>query len=179
MIEVSEENIRFFLDRTVGHIHRVQLWMLRIAVENPFKMPTDQRIELVYNATNHDHSKFSKKQAIPYLRFSASRRDNVQLDEEEQRDIDVAYDHHIHTENHHPHYDLFKSSFLEAIEIACDLQAMADEFGQGSGRVFFQEKWKKNNSKYYYDDHNYYTTCDIIERCFDFFDGYLVTSSQT
>ena len=55
-------------------------------------------------------------------------------------------------------YDVY-----ETIETFCDIQAMADEFNEGSCRGFYEKVWKKKYVKYFSDDYNWFSTTIYME----------------
>ncbi len=165
--------LEHFINRTFEHIHRVQKNMIYIMNHGGFELSELQTISLARNAANHDRSKFSREQYPGYVDLTWSKSERIDLTEEQKKRFDEAWKDHQLMEGHHPNTikGLYKCGFLDAIEIACDLQAMAEEFHEGSGRNYFRETWKKNNMGYFYDDFNWVETCAVIEKCFTAFEN--------
>ena len=157
--------------RTLKHINRVQKWGLLLIERFPGRiiLPKNLELDLISNLTRHDQTKFSIEQFEPYaIYFGADVKEGV-ID----ANFKEAWKDHYTKENHHPkgfrhkrHYDP-----VIDIEIACDLQAMAEEFGEGSCRKYYETKWKKENCQYFSDDYEWASTCAMIEKCIDCFEA--------
>lgn len=163
---------RFFL-RTVEHIHRVQNNMLYLVTQHKdfeffetgewFKLDDETCRRLMWNVMKHDQSKFSKKQCAPYIELTEYYHQRKKLGNKDydyqyseiREWVDAAVSDHYHVEKHHPERNkglAKKMPFEELMEIVCDLQAMAQEFNEGSCRKYFEDIWCKKQSKNFYDD---------------------------
>jgi hypothetical protein len=117
----------------------------------------------MYEVLKHDRSKFSPEQFEPYIELTEyyrRRRDGEDYDYPAgvRAIVDKAVTDHYCRENHHPEKfegDLGKYSKLQAFETACDLQAMAQEFNEGTCRKYYEDVWKPRSAKYFYDDYNW------------------------
>lgn len=123
-----------YTNRTVAHIRRVQDNALFIIDEyaEDLKLTANQERQLIQNVMRHDSSKWSIEQYQPYINKWVRNIDDGKFGE--------AWKHHYNTENHH-----FNSGRMltraEMIEVVCDLQAMSQEFDEGTCHAFFEEKW--------------------------------------
>jgi len=155
-----EEKLSRYFNRTIEHIHRVHKNMFYLITnhQQDLKLSDENCRELAYQVLNHDRSKFNKGQYEPYVelteyyhqRKKLGNKDYQYPSERIKEQVDKAVDNHYHNENHHPerYGTLARFSDLETIEIICDLQAMADEFGEGSCRGYFENTWlPKHNDK--------------------------------
>ena len=135
--------------RTQKHIMRVQmngLFLLEKHSEE-LEMDEDDQRQFLINLMKHDQTKFSPTQRLGYyLYFNAKPQER----HAHQTGFDQAWENHYTRENHHPKG--FPAGRcrdkIVAYEITCDLQAMADEFEEGSCRNYYEGKWKEENSKY-------------------------------
>lgn len=161
-----------YFQRTVTHIHRVQKNMLLLVTQYAdilYLTGEDCRI-CMHNVMNHDRSKFSKIQFIPYVELTEFYRQrkvlmnkNYEYPNGVKAQVDEAVLDHYEQENHHPDKflrddgSIWAGSFnkYEILETACDLQAMAQEFDEGSCRKFFEKVWKKKHMKHFSDDCNW------------------------
>lgn len=143
-----------YLTRTMKHIHRVQKCMIYLLVNHrdTLGLNRDEVRQCMENVAQHDKSKFSVTQFEPYVELTeyyhqrkVLKNDSYEYPEGMKERVDKAVDDHYYSENHHPeriHHDIsFNFSMLEGIETVCDLQAMAQEFNEGSCRKFFEEVW--------------------------------------
>jgi hypothetical protein len=156
-----------YFNRTIEHIHRVQKNMLLLVTKyaDQLELSEEQCRQAIENVLRHDASKFSVVQFRPYVElteFYHQRRilknEAYQYPPGTQAEVDKAVQHHYENENHHPERfgnGIGKYDKLEAIETACDLQAMAQEFNEGTCRKYFEEVWKPKQSKHFYDDFNW------------------------
>ena len=170
-----DEKILYYIERTVEHIRRVQDNMIYLYIFHQDKFdisPDDWRLCLEC-VMRHDYSKFNEIQFLPYANYSWSIKFKIPIMAKEKKEFNLACQDHFRKENHHPNanQNLYTCTTNEAVEIACDLQAMAQEFGEDSGRTYFEKTWKKNNSQYFYDDYNWICSEAIIRKCFDCFDN--------
>jgi len=122
-------------ERTMRHIRRVQDHMLYLIAHHSVDMALTSEDEwrLFQNAIKHDLSKWTPEQFKPYADKFTRKVDAP--------DFDAAWRAHYMAENHHYQNGRWLGK-LEVIEVCCDLQAMADEFGEGSAFGFWDTKWR-------------------------------------
>jgi hypothetical protein len=141
----------FFIERTIEHIHRVHKNMVLLVTKYPaflFLSGEDIR-QLMGQILRHDKSKFSDIQYLPYVELTEFYRQRKNLNNKEyqypsaeiEEQVNNAIEHHYFKENHHIENQNFVWGKFEALECACDLQAMAQEFNEGTARKYFEEKW--------------------------------------
>lgn len=187
---MTNEKMNRYFNRTVEHIHRVQKNMLYLVTNfrnevvfkssggEGFEMTDEVCRELMYNVMKHDQSKFNQIQFRPYIELTEYHHQRKTLGNKDYEypnsKISAAVDHavrnHYYVENHHPERmegRAEKMSPFELIEVVCDLQAMAQEFNEGSCRGYFIDVWIVRNCQYFYDDHDWYNVvkpfmCEII-----------------
>jgi len=142
----------------------------------------EDRREAMHAVMRHDASKFSLAQFMPYVELTEYFRQRKKLGNDNYnyptREIEKstkdAWKAHYQTENHHP--EKYKGqarqfTITECLEIVCDLQAMAQEFGEGSCRKFFEEIWRKEHIGYFqYDDFHYANSMGMMRRAIDCFE---------
>lgn len=174
-----------YINRTVSHIHRVQKNMAKVVTEFKEELGLSQqqcRI-LMYNVMKHDRSKFSESQFEPYIELTEyyhqkkvlGNREYDYFNKDIKKLVDEAVQDHYCQENHHPERLKINGpsdqySFYQAIETVCDLQAMSQEFNEGTCRKFFEEVWKKKQCKNFYDDYNWFSTIEVMDSvicCFE------------
>ena len=151
----------YYFERTLKHIHRVQQNMCTLITKYHKDLnlrPGDGRL-LMWNVMNHDRSKFSRKQFGPYIELSEYYRikkgenpEHTYPSKEIEKAVEEAVIDHYEQENHHAESNAYNADYMscfDLIEVCCDLQAMAQEFNEGSCRKFWKEKWlpKYNASK--------------------------------
>lgn len=124
----------------------------------PFSLADDDTCRtLMHNVMKHDRSKFSTNQFLPYIELTEFHHQRKTLknenydypNEEIKKQVDGAIQNHYYVENHHPegHTAIFLApNYFEIAEIVCDLQAMAQEFNEGSCRGFFENIWVKKQA---------------------------------
>ena len=167
MLDVMDRNdvdkarmLEHYFTRTVEHIHRVQKNVLYIVTKCATKLglQEDEQRQLMWNVFMHDQSKFSETQFRPYVELTEFHYQRKVLGNTEyeypegvKELVDIAVTDHYYQENHHPeripHDPDYALSILESIETVCDLQAMAQEFNEGSCRGFFENVWKKKQKE--------------------------------
>jgi len=162
----SEE---YYFTRTFGHIQRVQDNALYLIIyhSEELSLSVEDCQMLSENVLQHDSSKFSAKQFRAYIDFSWAKKDGLSLTDEQQIKFQKAWENHYKVENHHPERfkgNCGKMSDIEIIEMACDLQAMAQEFGHGNFLGYFEGSWCEDQSKYFYDDFDWERTKNIIRK---------------
>jgi hypothetical protein len=173
------EKITRYFTRTVEHIHRVQKNMLTVVVEFRFELglSNEECRGLMFNVMKHDQSKFNEIQFIPYIELTEyyhqrkmlGNKDYEYPSSEVKKSVDLAVDNHYQEENHHMEKGDFKSK-LEIIEIVCDLQAMAQEFNEGTCRGYFENVWKKKYQKEIVDDYEYFSLVDSMDKVIKLFE---------
>ena len=146
------KEIKYF-ERTIEHIHRVQLNMKEIITKHhkELGLTVGDCRELAYNVMNHDRSKFSRKQFGAYIELNDYYRikktvnpDYTYPTEEIKNAVALAVVDHYEQENHHVESNAYNVNYMskfDLIEVCCDLQAMAQEFKEGSCRKFWVDKW--------------------------------------
>jgi len=178
----NEKLIRYFR-RTMQHIHRVHINMLYLVTEcsENLKLNQEDCRQCMWNVINHDRSKFSEKQFIPYVELTeyyhqrkVLKNKNYKYPTKEiEKAVDEAVQDHYVKENHHPekyanNYHTFTK--LECIEIICDLQAMAQEFNEGSCRKYFEKIWRPKHTNFQTDDCIYWESVELMKNvitCFE------------
>ena len=178
MLDMQDKETRLYLERTVEHIHRVHNRGVQLA---KYKIFPKNVQKFMYQLMKHDRSKFSVNQYEAYKRFSFCMKKCIKLTEEEQSAFDLAWQDHYNAENHHPEKEnVVYLTGLEPFETACDLQAMADEFGEGSARKYFENVWKPKMKKHFlYDDREdppgnyipYEKYCEMISEAITIFEN--------
>lgn len=160
----------FYLTRTVEHIHRVQRNMLTLVTRHrgTLDLTVEDCRELMWNVMNHDRSKFSTGQFDGYIELTEYFRQRKVLGNGDydypvgvREHTNAAVANHYAVENHHPEMHpvgtLGKWTRHQAIECACDLQAMAEEYNEGSCRGFWKNVWLPRYRKQsgFFDDYNW------------------------
>lgn len=184
--EIAElEKQNFYFKRTYEHIHRVQRNMLYVVTEcrEELNLTLEDCRILSENVFRHDRTKFSNEQFQAYIDFSWHKKTGEPLTEEQSKAFDEAWKHHYIYENHHPiRINFFKDdpddyyyhcnrlfTKHEAIEMVCDMQAMAQEFNEGVCRKFY-EIVEKPKLKEYLPEDNRKEVENIIDetiKCFE------------
>lgn len=173
------EKINRYFTRTVEHIHRVQKNMVYLVTEcreyrflyaGEYKFNLDEETcrKLMHKVMMHDQSKFSEEQFLPYIELTEYYHQRKALGNKDYeypplvaQEVEDAVDNHYRVENHHPERNkgLAKlMTFEELVETVCDLQAMAQEFNEGSCRGYFENVWVKKQSENFYDDYDWEMT---------------------
>ena len=175
-----------FLIRTVEHIHRVQNNMLRQVTWHSWELEgagvgNGNARRLMWAVMNHDQSKFSHRQFFPYIEITEHHRqkkilknDQYEYKQDAKALIDEAIKDHCLQEAHHPErmtIDKYSRRYdaLDMLETICDLQAMAQEFNEGSCRKFYIETWcKKHRAKFSHDEWGKLNAIALIAiQCFE------------
>lgn len=156
---ISEDE-KLYYSRTLLHIHRVQknMFYLLINHADTLKLNFEDRRILAHTVMNHDRSKFSVTQHKPYIALTKyyDQRKNKgnpgyeYPDPETKSMVATAVQHHYYSENHHPERlggNVSEMTKFDLIEVCCDLQAMAQEFQEPSGRKYYNEVWAKKHRK--------------------------------
>jgi hypothetical protein len=118
---------------------------------------------LMFTVLRHDRSKFSYDQFYPYIELTEYFRQKKTLGNKEHRYeskaqeemVNEAIQEHYRQENHHPEklsleeFGPSRWTITEALECACDLQAMAQEFKEGTFKHFFENVWIKKQGEHF------------------------------
>lgn len=174
------EDEALYHQRTIEHIHRVHNNMVILVVNfsKELALKMNDRRKLMHQVLNHDRSKYSIDQFIPYIALTKFYYERKKLGNKDYKyphgmaeRVDLAVDHHYVNENHHPERlaGQFSMTKLEAIETACDLQAMSDEFGEGSFRDFYDNVWKPKQGGNFISD-NFLEVTGWMEKCLQCFE---------
>jgi hypothetical protein len=163
-----------YIKRTLKHIHRVQSNMAYILTNHADRLLLSEKdIRLMmYKVMVHDRSKFSEAQYDAYIELTEYYRQRKKLgnkeydypDEDTKEKVDLAVKNHYQVENHHPERNTPLTKH-ECIEVICDLQAMAQEFNEGTCRKYFTDVWSPRYSQKINSD-NYATMCTVV-CCFE------------
>lgn len=180
---MNPELLDRMITRTVEHIHRVQNNMVLLTTK--FRRSLDLSVEdcrqLMFNVMKHDQSKFSEAQFLAYIELTEYYHQRKVLGNwdyrytsETQEKVNQAIADHYKSENHHPEIfmgTIGKWSKFEAIETVCDLQAMAQEFDEGTCRNYYEQTWKKKQSQFFYDDLNWVQVTYWMHQAIECFEG--------
>jgi len=165
-----QEKEAHYFNRTIKHIQRVQDAALYLITEcsEELHLSLDQCREIAYNITRHDNTKFTYEQFDPYLEFTWKK-----LRGEDAELPRSAWVNHYNSENHHPERLNGRGTLgpVVVVEMACDLQAMAEEFGDVSGRGYFDNVWRKKQRSQFA---NWPKVKSLMEKCFDCFESRLM-----
>ena len=131
-----------YMERTLRHIRRVQDYMLYLLKNHAedLELDEDAQMQLLQNAMKHDLSKWRTVQFKPYCDKYERKLDNPE-------EFERAWWDHYTAEDHHYQGGGWIGR-LEAIETCCDIQAMADEFGEGSCFGYYDTKWRPGFHKW-------------------------------
>ena len=184
------EKFNRYFKRTVEHIHRVQnnAVFLVLKCRNDLELSAEECRAFIYDIMKHDQSKFSEKQFSPYIElteyYHQKRNVNPNYDYPVgiRELVDAAVTDHYCSENHHPERfkgTIGKFSKLMALETVCDLQAMAQEFNEGTCRNYYENVWKKKQSQFFYDDFNWEEVKHWMEKAVRCFELQVETTTQT
>ena len=133
--EPTGEMIQFFEQRTHAHIERVRKQLRRMAT-----LKTEHANELEQRAIDHDASKFSLEERVPYIWLTeyhrcrkAGKPFNYPNGMTER--VEKAIQHHVSTNRHHPEHHTNPNDMtdIDIIEMVCDWTAMSEEFDQDGG----------------------------------------------
>ena len=155
----TDEMVKFYEKRTNDHIKRVQTNIKRIIKAKP-ELNKD---ELLKRLKDHDKSKYSKDERIPYIWLSwwhkernAGRKFNYPQGIKEI--VKKAAKGHVYHNKHHPesHNDITKMTNIDLAEMVADWAAMSQELG-GSTKKWADDnvgkKWKftKDQTEFIYN----------------------------
>lgn len=176
---MNQYKLERYFTRTIEHIHRVHKNMLLVVTD--FKkdlcLSDEECRKLMFNVLNHDRSKFDDVQFLPYVELTEyyHQRKNIGNKEYDypsdaiRSGVDIAVSDHYKKENHHLEKGDRKNKY-EIIEIICDLQAMAQEFNEGTCRNYFENVWKKKYMNNIIDDFEWLSMIEVMDsviRCFE------------
>jgi len=134
----TQDMVDFFEKRTKGHIERVHANIKKILKKYP-------KIKYKYN---HDASKFSEEERIPYIWYTEFFRGGKKLKYPPgmKKRIDEAINHHYKNNSHHTEYygDASKMTRKDLIEMAADWGAMSQE--KGSDLKVWANNFIKNHN---------------------------------
>lgn len=176
-------DLNFYLKRTVEHIHRVQKNAVILCTQfaDDLSLSREEIRLFMHNVMIHDRSKFSNEQFEAYIQLTKyynERRNgnpNYQYPYGVEDKVNAAITHHYNNENHHPEIangGTLKWGKLNVLEAACDLQAMAQEFSEGTCRKYYEEVWKKKQSKNFYDDYNWIEITIYMNKAIECFESF-------
>lgn len=156
----QEDKCRHFFTRTMQHIDRVRQHALYLVCDHAreLSLDLDDCRQLLFNVCRHDATKFSPEQFDAYVNFTWSRLSQTAQSDQDKEAFMKAWKHHYTYETHHPERlkgIAIKMAKHDLVEIVCDLQAMADELGEGSCRKYFEETWINQHSQNFYDDYDW------------------------
>ena len=169
-----------YCKRTLKHIHKVHFNMLHIIEygENLLKRFNVDSRSLMYQVMKHDRSKFNDVQFFAYADYFNGTQPPSDTTKKE---FQLACENHKHNENHHFEGQRYMRP-ENIIEMVCDWQAMAQEFGEGTCEKYYNEKWTKQYLDYYKvagfsqgyagnytDDYEYSMMETIISECIAIF----------
>ena len=127
----TEEMINFFKERTEQHINRVRNNLNRLSKI----LPSFSR-QLLERGVNHDKSKYSDEELVPYIHltwFHKCKNDpkleNYTYPEGVEEQTDKAWIHHEKNNRHHIGYHSSPSdmNIIDLAELVCDCAAMSQE----------------------------------------------------
>lgn len=179
---MDEKTIRF-INRTMGHIHRVQNNIVTLVTKYSYELDlTDDNIRfLMFLCCNHDRSKFSRGQWDGYVALTEyfhqrkvlGNKDYEYPDSYIKAKAEYAITNHYKSETHHPEGlvpPVDGWTICEALECASDLCAMAEEFGEeGSGYKYYNHTWKEK-SEPYFTPANFMEVRDWMTKAFQCFE---------
>lgn len=151
-----------YFKRTFEHIHRVHINAVTLVTKyrGALDLTMEECRDFCYEVLNHDRSKFSIMQFDAYVELShyySQKRLGVNYEYPPgvKEQVDFAVENHYQRENHHP--EMFRGTTwlwtkLQAFEAVCDLQAMAQEFNEGTCRKYFETVWVPKSSKFFAND---------------------------
>lgn len=172
----EEEKLNRYFNRTLEHIHRVQknMFLLITKYGEDLELSIDKKQTLALNVLRHDRSKFNSIQMIPYIELTEYYHQRKKLGNKSyeyptpqiRKDVERAVENHYKCENHHAEKHKGIAALMadnEIVEMICDLQAMAQEFNEGSCRGFFKNVWCNK-----YDVSNrVLALADLVITCFE------------
>lgn len=175
MNEQEFNKFEYYVNRTFKHINYVQRNALILVTKcfDELDISNEQCEKFLENIGRHDVSKFNEIQFKPYLEFSWAMKNKEELTDKQQKEFDIAWENHYTLENHHlenGEYFHGNDNRIILLEIVCDLQAMADEFGERSCRKYFNNVWKLRQYKAFADDVRYQDIINYMEKiicCFE------------
>lgn len=179
-----DKKTEFYLKRTMSHIKRVHHWAMVLVMDPEFRKAIDLSELDMYiflqTVLVHDTSKFDISIAKPYVDFTWMMNEKKEgrtpeWTDEQQYKFDKAWNNHWNNETHHPELSkAYKESGhwrmenTDIMDCACDLQAMAQEFG-GTAREFYESKWSGKHRDAFTEE-EWVEVEKIMLACFDCFE---------
>ena len=149
----TKEMVDFYEKRTKGHIDRVVKNLNTIAEERDDL----NKVMLFARAKEHDKSKYSEKEKIPYIWLTWWYKEKnsgrkFEYPEGIKEKIKEATKKHVSINKHHPeaHSNPSKMSNIDIAEMIADWAAMSQELGnslKGWADKNVGSKWKFNKSQ--------------------------------
>jgi len=155
MIDLDDEKLAFFLDRTNNHIRLVKKAAAILVKEYA------ELAELLKNVELHDASKFVEPELSPYIELTWQKKHKSEVSKETEEGITQATLHHIKNNPHHPEYwledktkanlsstnrdesievvDASNMPCIDLAEMVCDWVAMSWELGTNTPRQWFNK----------------------------------------
>ena len=168
-----DEKTKYYYDRTINHIHLVHQRAVHLITRcsdilmRELDLDEEDLRTLMLTILKHDSSKFSRAQYQSYIDFSWAKFNEDELSLEEQQAFEEAWEDHYLSEGHHPEGDCMFDT-LSFIEMACDLMAMSEEFGEASCRGYFEKTWVPKYKKAKWKDID--EAIRVINICIDCFE---------
>lgn len=176
----DKQKFDLFFNRTLEHIHRVHnnANFLIVNHSDNLEFSFEDCASFMREVLNHDRSKYSPEQFHDYVKMTYHydcKRKGIEhfLTVEDNVSIQRAVENHYDNENHHPEQfrnGIGKFNKFDALETVCDLQAMAQEFNEGTCRKYFENVWKPKQAKYFYDDFNWIETITWMNKAIECFE---------
>ena len=147
-MNVTREMLDFYEARTNNHIELVKKNLYKLA--NKFSYE-----DLRWRAVEHDKSKASKEEYLPYVFFTWHKKyPEFDFTIEMQEAFDMAWVHHYQNNDHHCEFwvpprgrcpvKLINNISKEAmIEMCCDVHAMSQEFNDNAVDFLVRNHFKK------------------------------------
>ncbi len=162
---------KYFYRRTMEHIHRVQKNALYLVTEcwEALGLREDVKRVFIENVMDHDSTKFSVSQFGPYVEFTWCKKEGIEMSEDLRLAFGCAWSDHKFFEDHHPKIGKF---FVQTniVEMACDLQAMAQERGDPSAREYFENVWQRKQKDNFGSEEAFGDAVELMSKCFDCFE---------
>ena len=164
----SKEMVKFYEERTKNHIERVRSNINFFMLDKDFDLK-----ELYKRLKDHDKSKFSVAEYVPYIWMTEFYR-KKQLGEEFKypsesikKEVDEAIKHHYEVNRHHPefHNNIEDMTDEDIVEMVCDWVSMSQEFNN-SLKEFAN---KKIDKQYKFSDNQknlIYKLIEEFESCY-------------
>jgi hypothetical protein len=147
--EPTQEMKAFYNKRTRIHITNVNKGAIILAKAFP-----EIGQQLLARTRQHDRSKYSKEEYLPYVWMTWKRKKGNEKFEypapEIEQQVKKAIDQHMTTNRHHPefHSNISKMTVLDMAEMVCDWHSFHYEFGDDTNKWADKNlgtRWKFNN----------------------------------